>query len=144
MANDSETYRTYLTEVISEIILIEISFCLKIIPTAQCRCSLNSLPEVSMTDIFLERYMFKNLLFSTDSLIKRSFASQTAASKQLKSILQEQIDGIKKAGTFKNERVITSSQKTQINVSGSDKNILNFCANNYLGLSVIFLSTLSS
>jgi len=43
---------------------------------------------------------------------------------------------IKSAGTFKSERVIVSKQGPSINVSGNANNILNFCANNYLGLSV--------
>lgn len=38
------------------------------------------------------------------------------------------------AGTYKVERVITSSQSTEIEVEGG-KRVLNFCANNYLGLS---------
>ena len=40
---------------------------------------------------------------------------------------------IKTAGLFKNERVITSEQGAEIIVNG--KSVLNFCANNYLGLS---------
>ena len=40
---------------------------------------------------------------------------------------------IKKAGLYKNERVITSNQGAEIEVGG--KQVLNFCANNYLGLS---------
>jgi glycine C-acetyltransferase len=40
---------------------------------------------------------------------------------------------IKDAGLFKNERVISSEQGAEIIVNG--KNVLNFCANNYLGLS---------
>lgn len=45
------------------------------------------------------------------------------------------IDDIKAAGTFKEERVITSSQSAEVTVQGSDRPVLNFCANNYLGLS---------
>jgi len=59
-----------------------------------------------------------------------------AAQTQLREILGTQLAGIKDAGTFKAERIITSSQSTQITVQGSDKKILNFCANNYLGLAV--------
>jgi len=59
-----------------------------------------------------------------------------AAQSQLREILGTQLAGIKEAGTFKAERIITSSQSTQITVQGSDKKILNFCANNYLGLAV--------
>jgi glycine C-acetyltransferase len=39
----------------------------------------------------------------------------------------------KDEGTFKNERVIESPQKASIQVGG--KQVLNFCSNNYLGLS---------
>lgn len=39
------------------------------------------------------------------------------------------------AGTYKRERVITSPQTASIRVSGRPKEVLNFCANNYLGLS---------
>ena len=51
----------------------------------------------------------------------------------IKKILNEQIDSIKEAGTFKSERVIQTPQETEINVLG--KSVINFCANNYLGLS---------
>lgn len=40
---------------------------------------------------------------------------------------------LKEQGLYKTERVITSAQGSQINVSGG-KEVLNFCANNYLGL----------
>lgn len=45
------------------------------------------------------------------------------------------MDEIKAAGTFKVERVITSAQTSQITVEGLPKKVINFCANNYLGLS---------
>jgi glycine C-acetyltransferase len=44
-----------------------------------------------------------------------------------------ELDEINAAGLFKNERVITSEQGAEIIVNG--KTVLNFCANNYLGLS---------
>lgn len=37
------------------------------------------------------------------------------------------------AGTYKNERVIIGRQGMEIDVQKSDKKLLNFCANNYLG-----------
>ena len=43
------------------------------------------------------------------------------------------LEEIKKAGLYKNERIITSDQGPEIEVGG--KKVLNFCANNYLGLS---------
>lgn len=49
------------------------------------------------------------------------------------SRLQSEIAEIKSSGLYKNERVITSPQGAEIVVNG--KKVLNFCANNYLGLS---------
>ncbi|XP_072512140.1 2-amino-3-ketobutyrate coenzyme A ligase, mitochondrial isoform X1 [Notamacropus eugenii] len=54
---------------------------------------------------------------------------------QLTRILESQLDAIRGAGTWKSERIITSKQGPHINVEGSPGGILNFCANNYLGLS---------
>lgn len=50
----------------------------------------------------------------------------------LKEILQTRLKEIEAAGTYKRERVITSPQKHQIKSEGRE--VLNFCANNYLGL----------
>jgi len=44
----------------------------------------------------------------------------------------KELEDIKVAGLFKNERIITSDQGAEIQVGG--KTVLNFCANNYLGL----------
>src|SRR5260221_10114439 len=44
-----------------------------------------------------------------------------------------ELDEIKAAGLFKTERIISSPQGAEIQVNG--KKVLNFCANNYLGLS---------
>lgn len=46
--------------------------------------------------------------------------------------LQQDIEQIKQEGLFKSERVITSQQQAQIDVNGDQ--VINFCANNYLGL----------
>jgi glycine C-acetyltransferase len=46
--------------------------------------------------------------------------------------LRQQLDGIQSAGLFKRERVIASPQGAEIEVNG--RKVLNFCANNYLGL----------
>jgi glycine C-acetyltransferase len=48
--------------------------------------------------------------------------------------LQKEISEIKEAGLYKNERIITSEQGAEITLSDGKK-VLNFCANNYLGLS---------
>jgi glycine C-acetyltransferase len=49
------------------------------------------------------------------------------------SRVSDELAGIEAAGLYKTERVITSEQGPEIIVGG--KNVLNFCANNYLGLS---------
>ena len=61
--------------------------------------------------------------------------SRTAA-QSAKKVLGQELEGIKEAGTWKTERVITSKMGPSINVTGKEQQILNFCANNYLGLSV--------
>lgn len=47
--------------------------------------------------------------------------------------LRKEIEEIKESGLYKTERIITSPQGAEITVNG--KKVLNFCANNYLGLS---------
>lgn len=53
---------------------------------------------------------------------------------QIKPKLQQELKSIEEAGLFKKERIITSPQSAQIAIAGG-KQVLNFCANNYLGLS---------
>ena len=55
---------------------------------------------------------------------------------QLKKIVQETLEGIKAAGTWKSERIILSHQAACIKVQEQEGGVLNFCANNYLGLAV--------
>jgi glycine C-acetyltransferase len=49
------------------------------------------------------------------------------------SHLKSELAGLKEAGLYKSERVITSKQAGEITVAGGAR-VLNFCANNYLGL----------
>jgi len=51
----------------------------------------------------------------------------------MKDSLSQQIADIKQAGLYKAERIITSPQNNRITVESGDS-VLNFCANNYLGL----------
>ncbi len=53
---------------------------------------------------------------------------------QYKPFLTKELAAIKEAGLFKKERIITSPQAAEITIQGG-KQVLNFCANNYLGLS---------
>ena len=47
--------------------------------------------------------------------------------------LKQQINEVKAEGLYKSERIITSQQQAEIQVASGDK-VINFCANNYLGL----------
>lgn len=51
----------------------------------------------------------------------------------LKPVLENELKEIKSAGLYKQERIITTPQGAEITANGKD--VLNFCANNYLGLS---------
>ena len=53
---------------------------------------------------------------------------------QFKPVLTKELASIKEAGLYKKERIITSPQAAEITIEGG-KTVLNFCANNYLGLS---------
>ncbi|MDN6292336.1 MAG: glycine C-acetyltransferase [Tetragenococcus halophilus] len=55
-------------------------------------------------------------------------------SKDLQKQLQNEIQSIKDDGLYKKERVITSPQGAEVTIDTGEK-VLNFCANNYLGLS---------
>lgn len=53
---------------------------------------------------------------------------------QFKPKLEQELQFIEEAGLFKRERIITTPQSAEITIAGG-KQVLNFCANNYLGLS---------
>ena len=53
---------------------------------------------------------------------------------QFQPVLAKEIESIKEAGLYKKERIITSAQAAEITIQGG-QHVLNFCANNYLGLS---------
>ena len=54
--------------------------------------------------------------------------------KDFKTHLENEIKNTKNSGLFKKERIITSPQNSIINTN-SQKEIINLCSNNYLGLS---------
>lgn len=68
---------------------------------------------------------------STAAANRRTNSSLAAA----RAILDGELQSIRDAGTFKRERVITSKQAVRVLVDGQPRPLLNFCANNYLGLS---------
>ena len=53
---------------------------------------------------------------------------------KIKNYLKSELEQIREAGLFKEERIITSPQDAEISINTGQK-VLNFCANNYLGLS---------
>jgi glycine C-acetyltransferase len=54
--------------------------------------------------------------------------------KKLQPALQQELNNIREAGLFKKERIITTPQSAEIKTTDG-KEVINFCANNYLGLS---------
>lgn len=64
---------------------------------------------------------------------KQMSTSAVKAKDKLSQVCSQTVKEIKGAGTYKNEKQIASAQGVEITVNG--KKLLNFCANNYLGLS---------
>ena len=54
--------------------------------------------------------------------------------KEALNFIREELDSIREAGTYKDERIITTEQRARIDTTKA-KGVLNMCANNYLGLS---------
>src|SRR5690349_24764871 len=52
---------------------------------------------------------------------------------KLEPVVKKELNGIREAGLYKKERIITTPQGAVITTNGKD--VINFCANNYLGLS---------
>ena len=53
---------------------------------------------------------------------------------EIKNFLNQELHSIEEAGLYKKERIIVSPQKAEIKLNTGEQ-VLNFCANNYLGLS---------
>lgn len=87
---------------------------------------------LSIFSHLLIKIYFIEFLISHSAIQQRCYS---VAANNFRTILQNQLEDIKAAGTFKTERVITTAQKSKIGVEGMSKQVLNFCANNYLGLS---------
>ena len=66
-------------------------------------------------------------------MINQTTRRLSTLNKQLRVVATQVISDIQAAGTYKQERVISSPQDMDIVVKG--QRVLNFCANNYLGLS---------
>ncbi|KAK2544123.1 2-amino-3-ketobutyrate coenzyme A ligase, mitochondrial [Columba livia] len=64
-----------------------------------------------------------------------SRAASGAAVAELRRRLENELENIRGAGTWKSERIIASRQGPHVRLTSGGTGILNFCANNYLGLS---------
>jgi len=78
--------------------------------------------------------IFKDLNFIVFLVKNNQLKHLTIMYGKLQEHLQKELAEIKEAGLYKNERIITSPQKADISINTGEQ-VLNFCANNYLGLS---------
>lgn len=84
-------------------------------------------------------HQYRNI-FLEIQIIPREYAAVLGSSNSdimyefLKSVLTKELQDIINSGLYKKERIITSPQGAEITLEGGEK-VLNFCANNYLGLS---------
>lgn len=74
-----------------------------------------------------------NFIFISFSCLALQAENQLNMNNSFITRIASELAEIKDAGLFKNERIITSEQGAEIIVNG--RSVLNFCANNYLGLS---------
>lgn len=96
--------------------------------------SLRSELEVNALKMASRRLLRLGLGISSSGGSLCRYSSAAAAS--LREVLDKELEAIRVAGTWKVERIITSPQAATIQVQERKGDILNFCANNYLGLSV--------
>ncbi|XP_055924245.1 2-amino-3-ketobutyrate coenzyme A ligase, mitochondrial-like [Argiope bruennichi] len=76
-----------------------------------------------------------NKLFLEAENACKIYSQKCSAWAATKVLIDSQLDGIKEAKTYKSERIIVSKQAAHIKVKGDTRSVINFCANNYLGLS---------
>ena len=91
-----------------------------------------------MTTMFMSRSA-RSCLFSPLGSLYAQYCGvryTSSAVQRMTEIIQDELKSIEEAGTWKPERVITTKQGASIAVKGETRSILNFCSNNYLGLSV--------
>jgi len=67
--------------------------------------------------------------------IPSAHLAQSPFSVSLRERVRDELSDIKTSGLWKTERVVTSAQSESISVEGVKEDVLNFCSNNYLGLS---------
>jgi len=78
---------------------------------------------------------YANKYPSSFRLFRHRHQSRLFASAAFSEHLKHNLQAIRDAGLYKQERVIISPQDAEIRIRESDRPVINFCANNYLGLS---------
>jgi len=68
----------------------------------------------------------------TSSVFARAVSSKAAP--RFVEHLKNELRSIEQAGTYKKERVLDTPMQAEVHVKGQEQKVLNFCANNYLGL----------
>jgi len=92
----------------------------------------NTLPTLLMSSNFSGLYSLFHLPMPKNTIFVQIiyFGMYTT----FQTHLSQELAAIQEAGLFKNERIITSAQQAEIKINTGEE-VLNFCANNYLGLS---------
>merc|ERR1711892_88687 len=93
---------------------------------------MGSLTSSTMASTTLSRSSLGFLKSSSSVCQLKAWQSAGAA---VNRRIEQDLEGIKQAGTWKTEKVITTAQNVSVNLTTSQGPILNFCANNCLGLS---------
>merc|ERR1712123_8252 len=93
---------------------------------------MGSLASSTMASTTLSR---SSLAFLKSSSTVCQLKAWQSAGRAVNRRIEQDLEGIKQAGTWKTEKVITTAQNVSVNLTTSQGPILNFCANNYLGLS---------
>jgi len=82
----------------------------------------------------MQRTVINLRLLAQRQASSSSIRSASVLAQVVDQRLNKELESIRQAGTWKNERIISTSQSAHIQVEKSSNDLLNFCANNYLGL----------
>ena len=77
----------------------------------------------------------RNSYFNKSIKTLKSFCIRNITSSAYVKHVENELTNMTNAGTYKVERIISSAQASHISLINNDTKVLNFCANNYLGLS---------
>lgn len=86
--------------------------------------------------LYLWRKSVHSLIRDRSIIINSQLSLSQSAWAIARKAINENLQVIADEGTWKNERIITTAQGPHIKVEHKQQQVINFCANNYLGLSV--------